>query len=142
MTALDLRGWMWAEACAAVDRAEQLRRQFFRPNLVPGEASGWEPPIDVFDDSGDLLIVVALPGVDPGDLSVLADHGIITIRGVRRLPPIARGAIRRLEIPHGRFERKMRLPHPGFAVKTTALANGCLYLALEAIPQGARNHAE
>ncbi len=130
MTAFDLREWMWAEACAAVDRAEQLRRQFFQPNLVPGEAPGWEPPIDVFDAGDELVIVVALPGVDAGDLTVLADHDTITIRGARRLPPSARATIRRLEIPHGRFEREIRLPHPSFAVKSTALANGCLYLAL------------
>jgi HSP20 family molecular chaperone IbpA len=121
---------MWAEACAAVDRAEQLRRQFFQPSLDPGEASGWEPPIDVFDAGAELMIVVALPGVDAGDLKVLADRDIIAIRGVRRLPPSAHATIRRLEIPHGRFERRIRLPHPGYAVKSMALADGCLYLAL------------
>jgi|SRR5689334_19608923 HSP20 family protein len=132
MTDLDLRSWMWAEACAALDRAEQLRRQFFQPNLVPGEASGWEPPIDMFDGGAELMVVVALPGVDAGDLKVVADRDIVTIRGARRLPPSAHATIRRLEIPHGRFERKIRLPHQRFAVKSMALANGCLYLALAA----------
>lgn len=121
---------MWAEACAGVDRAEQLRRQFFRPGLLSAEAPGWEPPIDVFDAGTELVIVVALPGVDAGDLTVLVDHDIMTIRGARRLPPSARATIRRLEIPHGRFEREIRLPHSAFAVKSTALVNGCLYLTL------------
>ena len=49
MTAADPRSWMWAEACAMIERAEQLHRQFFRPGLARAPAANWEPPVDVFE---------------------------------------------------------------------------------------------
>ena len=35
MSAADPRNWMWAEACAMIERAEQLHRRFFQPGLAP-----------------------------------------------------------------------------------------------------------
>src|SRR5438128_246285 len=63
MTAADPRSWMWAEACAMIERAEQLHRQFFRPGLARAPAANWEPPVDVFESERELTIVAALPGV-------------------------------------------------------------------------------
>ena len=45
----DPRNLMWAEACALLDRAEQLHRQFFEPSREGGRHARWEPPIDVFE---------------------------------------------------------------------------------------------
>jgi HSP20 family protein len=30
----DPRRWMWAEACAMIERAEQMHRQFFQPGTA------------------------------------------------------------------------------------------------------------
>src|SRR5262245_49501790 len=48
MTA-DPRRWMWAEACAMIERAEQLHRQFFQPAFATAALASWEPPVDVFE---------------------------------------------------------------------------------------------
>ena len=122
---------MWAEACATIERAEQLQRRFFQPDLASTQAPSWEPPVDIFESATELLILAALPGVEIADLDVSLDRNLLVIGGTRRLPRIDGGAgIRRLEIPHGRFERRIRLPHSGFAVESSTLASGCLALRL------------
>ena len=49
MAGADPRNWMWAEACAMIERAEQMHRQFFQPGSAAAPAASWEPPIDVFE---------------------------------------------------------------------------------------------
>ena len=46
MTAADPRSWMWAEACAMIERAEQLHRQFFR-RAIASEPTGYRYTRDV-----------------------------------------------------------------------------------------------
>ena len=115
-----------------IERAEQLHRQFFQPVASALPAANWEPPIDMFESEQGLTVIAALPGVDPADLSVSLEPGLLTVAGVRRQPASAHGAaIRRLEIPYGRFERRVRLPAARrWEVERSSLENGCLRLAL------------
>jgi HSP20 family protein len=130
MTA-DPRRWMWAEACAMIERAEQMHRQFFQPGLAGAPRASWEPPVDIFESEHDLLIVVALPGVESQDIEILSEPETLLVAGVRRLPAAARGmAVQRLEIPHGRFERRIKLPAARWELGRSTLANGCLLLTL------------
>jgi hypothetical protein len=39
-------------------------------------------------------------------------------------------AVQRLEIPHGRFERRIRLPAARWQLSPPTLVNGCLLLSL------------
>jgi HSP20 family molecular chaperone IbpA len=123
--------WMWAEACELLDRAERLQRQFFRPGSAAARAA-WEPPVDVFETAAALWIVVALPGVGAEQIEVRFDGSSIVVAGERRLPVQGRAAVLyRLEIPHGRFERRIELPPGRFRVGNRDLVNGCLVLSLE-----------
>jgi HSP20 family protein len=91
--------WMWAEACALIERAERMQRDFTRP-LGGDENSGWEPPIDIYETERQLWVKTAPPGVKPWDLKLAIVAHLLAVTGVRRLPPIARKAeIHRLEIP-------------------------------------------
>lgn len=121
--------WMWTEACAMIERAERLQRQFFRPGLSTASAS-WEPPVDIFESDEGMRIIVALPGVEPQDIKVYVDSGELVITGLRELPAVTRAAaIHRLEIPYGRFER--RIPLPGAVdIERSDLMRGCLSLSL------------
>jgi HSP20 family molecular chaperone IbpA len=120
---------MWAEACEMLEQAERLQRQFFRPS---GPAvAGWEPPADVFESEADLSIVVALPGVAPDNVKIVVEGGTLTVTGERPLPDESRdGVIHRLEIPHGRFERRFVLPGGRFELRQRDLRHGCLTLKL------------
>jgi HSP20 family molecular chaperone IbpA len=123
--------WMFAEALELVDRAERIHRQFFR--LARSTAS-WEPPADVFESAEGVAIVVALPGVVAADVEVLAHGGEIVVRAFRP-QPLHDGchAVRQLEIPYGRFERRVQLPAGEFAPASQELTHGCLILRLRRI---------
>lgn len=108
---IDPRNWMWNEACAFIERAENLHRHFFQPQLSDAPAASWVPPIDIFEDEDNVIVMVALPGVSPDDLDIRMEDGTVVIRGRQHLPRLARHAlIHRLEIPHGGFERRVHLP--------------------------------
>jgi HSP20 family protein len=122
---------MWAEACAMLERVEQMHRQFFRPGLPGMLAAAWQPPIDVFESADGLRIVVALPGVEIQDVDLAVEQDALLISGIRHLSAVARGAaIQRLEIPYGRFERQVRLPAGRFELGPPELAHGCLFITL------------
>jgi HSP20 family molecular chaperone IbpA len=124
------KDWMWAEACAVLEQVEQMRRQFFRPELAATQAT-WQPPVDMFETAEGLWIVAALPGVEARDVGVAIERDILFISGIRHLPALARGAaIQRLEIPYGRFERQVRLPSGRCDLGPPEIANGCLFITL------------
>ena len=121
---------MWAEACALIDRAEQLRRQFFEPARPGAMHVRWEPPVDLFETERDVCIIAALPGVAPEDICVEMEGNTLIIVGVRPLPKRGPHAqILRLEIPYGRFERRITLS-PRLELADREVKNGCLVLTL------------
>jgi HSP20 family protein len=118
---------MWADACAAIERAERLRRQFFHH-----ASPYWEAPIDVLETNEALFILIALPGVELDNITVTMSAGILVVEGERPLPRELQSArIVRMEIPHGRFERRIELPPVPFQISGRHLANGCLMLRLQ-----------
>ncbi|MEA2934431.1 MAG: hypothetical protein QOD74_1077 [Variibacter sp.] len=131
MASADPRDWMWAEACSLMAQAERMHRQFFQPTLAAGSQPSWEPPVDVIETAQELLIVAALPGVEPTDLEVSVEGEVLRIAGTRRFPVTTRSAaIHRLEVPYGRFARNIRLPMARFELTQPELFNGCLVLRL------------
>lgn len=132
----DLSAWMWADACDALVRAERLQREFFRPTpqgspSPQGRQPSWEPPVDLFETQRELWIVAALPGVEARLVEISIADGIVTIAGERRPPAAQRvAAIHRMEIPLGRFERRIALPPGRYELARRDLADGCLTLTL------------
>ena len=126
----NVEAWMWAEACEALARAERLQREFFRLG-PPSARPNWEPPVDIFETERELTIVAALPGVAQPAFEIGVADGIITISGERRVPPERRGAtIHRIEIPQGRFERRIALPAGTYEIARREVRDGCLTLVL------------
>ena len=126
------RDWMWAEAFALLARAERLQRDVFRPVSSATHVPTWEPPIDVLETADELLVVVALPGVDPDEVEATIVDGDLVIAGTRILPrELQTAVIHRLELPHGRFERHVRLPPGTYRQPRRMAANGCLIVRLE-----------
>lgn len=122
---------MWLEACELLQRAERLQRQFFQPGPVRDQRPVWEPPIDVYETERDVWVLVALPGVEPQRLEVVFDDGVLVVAGERVLPAeLRQAAIYRLEIPFGRFERRVRLPSGLYEIGRRDLSGGCLTLCL------------
>ena len=123
--------WMWSEACDMLARAERMHREFFRP-VRASRLPAWEPPVDVLETEHDVQVFVALPGVDPERVEAAIDGADLVVAGSRVLPAALRTAvIHRLELPQGRFERRVRLPAGRYASVRQAVSNGCLVITLE-----------
>lgn len=126
----DPQNWMWSEAVAMMLRAEQLQRQFFQPRPTVRQVA-WEPPVDVLELEREVLILVALPGVDAEQVEAVIDGDMLVVAGRRVYPPEFRTAvIHRLELPQGRFERRIPLPPGRYTDVNRSAANGCLLFSL------------
>lgn len=123
--------WMWTEACVLLERADRLRNRFFEPVLSVSDSASWSPPVDVYENEQEIWVFSALPGVASADLNVYVEADCLIVTGHRSLPDCIRGAaIHRMEIPHGRFERRIRLSNTNLTVDTTTFENGFLSLRL------------
>lgn len=133
MPSRDPTAWMWAEACHMIEQAERLHRQFFRLGTA-GRQAAWEPPVDVLEDEARIAIAVALPGVPPDRIEVVIDGGSLLVRARCELP--FRGSalrVRRLEIPHGWFERRIDLPDVRLELAPPQSLDGLLIINLRKV---------
>lgn len=127
----ELSNWMWGEALSLMEQAERLQRSFARPAAAE---QSWEPPVDVVESAGMLFIHVALPGVSPDAIVVGLEPSAVTVSAIRAFPLTARGArLHRIEIPHGRFFRRIALPVHRLEPAGRSLIDGCLTLAFRKI---------
>ncbi len=127
----DARAWMWSDAVDVLARADRLHRQLFQLASSCSRRPNWEPPVDLVETEREVLALAALPGVDPADIKVSIDSGVLTIAGERVLPPEFRtAAIHRLELPQGRFERALPLPPGRYEALAPSVVNGCLAIVL------------
>jgi len=91
----------------------------------------WEPPADVLETETEVLIFFALPGVDPDSVDAVIDGGTLLVSGKRLLPEELRTAmIHQLELPQGRFARRISLPPCRFDGVKRQASNGCLLISL------------
>ena len=89
----DSRQWMWGEALDMLARAERLHRQLFQPASTQARRPSWEPPVDVLETPGAVVIIAALPGVTEASLRLAIDGAHLMIAGERTLPDELRTAI-------------------------------------------------
>jgi len=114
-------------------RAEQIHREFFRPTASPA----WEPPVDVLETAAEVLVFVALPGVPAEGVEAAIDEGQLIIAGTRTLPnELQTATIHRLELPQGRFMRRINLPPGRYTNVRRAMVEGCLLIRLEKTERG------
>jgi HSP20 family protein len=131
MSTKDPINWMLSDAIETLARAERLHHQFLKLRPWAGaDEPSWEPPIDVLETDREVLILIALPGVDPDEVEALIDGDALVVSGRRVLPVELRNArIHRLELPQGRFERRIALPLGRYTI-TRFATFGCVGLRL------------
>jgi HSP20 family protein len=135
MAAIDPRTPMWSRACELIDRAKRLHRQFFQPVAAPIRGVSWEPPVDIAESESEILITIALLGVDQNALKVTVDTGRVLVVGFRRPSAIPRGSrVHRLEIPYGKFERQTTFPATRLHLGQSEFTDGCLTLKFSKQP--------
>ena len=131
MNSRDLSRLMWSEALSLLEQADRLHRQFIRP--AAAEAPPWEPPVDIIETSDAVWVHVALPGAAADSVTVEVESAAITVSANRPFPlgsseSECAARIHALEIPYGRFERRIGLPTQALSLAGRKLQDGCLTL--------------
>ena len=71
------------------------------------ESADWYPAADVYEDNGNYVVAVDLPGIDRTSLDISVDDGRLTIKGQRN----GGGETQhRQECPRGKFLRTFSVP--------------------------------
>ena len=132
MTSRDLSTLMWSEALSLLEQADRLHRQFCRPNMA--RVPAWEPPVDIIETAETVLVHVALPGVLADSVLIEMESGAITVSARRSFPLESSASlparVHALEIPYGRFARRIGLPTQALTLTGRNLKDGCLTLIL------------
>ncbi len=74
--------------------------------------SRWTPAVDIREDAERFVIAADVPGVDPEDIELTMENGVLTIKGERTLEAKDEGdnGYRRVERVYGSFYRRFTLP--------------------------------
>lgn len=97
----------------------------------------WVPSVDILEDKNRFLLRADVPGVDPEDIDVSMDSGILHVSGERRAEPRDDDtAVQRIERSTGRFFRHFTLPDTADADGITAkCSNGILEVSIPKLPE-------
>ena len=122
---------MLSDAVVHLQSAERLQQRFFQLSH-PGPQPSWEPPVDVYADRNRISVLIALPGVSEDQCELSLENDCIVVNSERTyLGGDVYEAILRLEIPYGRFQRRIPLPSGPYDLLQKVMKNGCLHLSLQ-----------
>lgn len=77
----------------------------------PSTAGTWAPAVDIKEEADRFVIHADIPGVDPKDIEVRMENGILSIKGLRPSETEeTRTGYRRIERVRGSFQRRFSLP--------------------------------
>lgn len=73
--------------------------------------SRWAPAVDIKEEDNRFVIYADIPGVDPKDIEIVVEKGMLSIRGERNaVKEDEEKAYKRTERLHGSFYRRFSLP--------------------------------
>ena len=130
----------WGSRNGLQDEIKQVFEKFFgdveadQSNIV---TSQWAPRVDIKEEDGRFLILADIPGVDPKDIEIHMDKGILSIKGERSSEAKEDGArYSRVERSHGLFYRRFALPDTANAEGISASGrNGVLEITIPKKPE-------
>jgi HSP20 family protein len=101
--------------------------------------SQWAPRVDIKEEDKRFVILADIPGVDPKDIEVHMDKGILSLKGERSLESKDKeqtGKFTRVERSYGSFYRRFALPDSADADGISANGrNGVLEIAIPKKPE-------
>ena len=129
------------EPWSVVNRLHQSLDQFFNESFNSPEASSspnvtWVPRVDIHEEKDRFVVLADVPGVEPKDIDITADNGVLTVRGQRRAEKReTENGYERIERVSGTFVRRFKLPEgantESIAAKQT---NGVLEVTIPKTP--------
>jgi len=111
---------------------DEVGRLFDDRLFRQGESLGWTPAVDIFEDEEGLSLRFDLAGVEPKDVEIRFENGVLTIKGERKLEKEEKKEnYHRVELAYGAFNRSFSLPGTVDAEKIRAESkNGVLSVHL------------
>lgn len=112
--------------------------RFFGAEEAPGAAANaWTPRVDIREEDARFAILADIPGVDPKDIEITMEKGILSIRGERKAAAGAEnGRLTRTERAYGAFHRRFALPDVADADNIQASGrNGVLEISIPKRPK-------
>jgi HSP20 family protein len=86
-----------------------------------GDRQAWAPTMDVRETDDHFEVAVDLPGLEPEDVSVTFEDGVLAISGKREISTERSGdTYHRIERSYGSFARSLRLPRTADGEKIEA----------------------
>lgn len=86
-------------------------------------ARDWAPAVDIREEADRYLVFADVPGVNPDDIEITMENGVLTISGERRTESDEhKDGFRRIERVRGKFLRRFTLPQSADGDKITAKA--------------------
>jgi len=130
----------WSNPRGLQDEIRQVFDRFLgesegdQSNVV---TSQWVPRVDIREDANGFVILADIPGVDPKDIEIHMDKGILTLRGERQAEKSEeQGRYSRVERSHGVFYRRFALPDSANAEGITATSShGVLRIGIPKKPE-------
>jgi len=97
---------------------DQLQRELNMPlNKFDTDENGniatanWAPAVDIKEDDTAFTLLADIPGVDPDDIEVTMDKGVLTVKGERKSEKKTEEEnYKRVERQYGVFYRRFTLP--------------------------------
>jgi HSP20 family protein len=130
------------EPWAVVNRLHQSLDQLFGDTLSSPEASSspsvaWVPRVDIHEEKDRFVVLADVPGVDPKDIDITAENGVLTVRGERRSEKRENEhGYERVERVAGTFLRRFTLPEGANTESIKAKqTNGVLEVTIPKQPQ-------
>ena len=76
-----------------------------------GDSVGWTPACDIYEDGEEIVVRAELAGVEPVDVEIRFENGVLTLKGERKLEKEDRREnYHRLELSYGTFTRAFSMP--------------------------------
>lgn len=106
-------------------------RRFAQPD-VDQRVADWVPAVDIVEEKERFVLRADVPGVDPKDIDVSMDAGVLTVAGKRHAEDVSEeDGMRRAERSSGRFYRRFTLPETADSDSITAKTrNGLLEVVI------------
>ncbi len=120
---------------------DEINRLFgsARENDSSSATAGWVPLVDIHEYPDRFELHVDLPGVDPANVDLTLDGGVLTLSGERSQPVRKAGEEaqgRRIERGHGQFHRRFVLPDSVDSDKVNATgSHGVLTITIPKQPK-------
>lgn len=102
---------------------DQMRKEMERHSAEGSSmaTSDWVPAVDIKEEEDRFVILADIPGVDPNDIDVHMENGMLTIKGEKETEKKEeKEGYKRVERSFGSFYRRFSLPDTADAEKISA----------------------